>query len=487
MKKRNNWEEFKSILDKHHITKLYHFTDFDNLESIIKNGGLLSWGDCRDKGITIPKPGGGGPGSTSWSLDEKAGLEHYVRVSFTTQHPMMYVAMNEDRISNPVILEIDPEVIYDVDTKFSHINATRREAQVGGELEDFKRIHFESVKARTHFDLDIDEQPYFQAEILVKGMIPLSAITNIGNFGISIPNTPHSYQRKNAYTARIDREHPTAFIFLVDQSVSMKRIVTFNGEDMTMSEAVSRIVNGQINEMLQRCIKNDEIRHYFDIALIGYGEEAYSAWQGNLKGRDFVTPEDIRNNPFKKITVREEVHTRKGVSVKEIERNQWITARHDGSWTHLHKAFRMAQQLLESWLEKHAGQDCFPPTIINITDGQYNHVSHEDMRQMANETKSLFTNDGNVLLFNIHIADGNAESVIFPASVGELNGNSYGERLFHMSSLLPLNYNEQIRNLFGEHRNPDIRYMAMSVNTGMSQLVKMMKIGTLSSALANTN
>ena len=113
MSKRNNWEEFKKLLEQNNITKLYHFTDRDNLENIIKNGGLYSWKDCEDRGIDIPKPGGGGPGSLSWSLDKQAGLEHYVRVSFTANHPMMYVAMNEGRISNPVLLEIDPEVIYD--------------------------------------------------------------------------------------------------------------------------------------------------------------------------------------------------------------------------------------------------------------------------------------------------------------------------------------------------------------------------------------
>ena len=111
-------------------------------------------------------------------------------------------------------------------------------------------------------------------------------------------------QSKNAYTARVDREHPTAFIFLVDQSVSMRRITTFNGEDMTLSEAVARIVNAQINELVERCVKNNETRHYFDIAMIGYGTEAYSAWNGNLEGRDFVTPEEIRDNPYQKKMVR---------------------------------------------------------------------------------------------------------------------------------------------------------------------------------------
>ena len=75
MSKRNNWEDFKNILEQHHITTLYHFTDRDNLENIIKNGGLFSWKDCEERGITIPKPGGGGPGSTSWSLDQRDGLD----------------------------------------------------------------------------------------------------------------------------------------------------------------------------------------------------------------------------------------------------------------------------------------------------------------------------------------------------------------------------------------------------------------------------
>lgn len=159
MNKRNDWEEFKKLLEQNNITKLYHFTDRDNLENIIKNGGLYSWKDCEERGIDIPKPGGGGAGSLSWSLDKQAGLEHYVRVSFTSNHPMMYVAMNEGRISNPVLLEIAPEVIYDEDTRYADRNATRSGARIGGTLNDFKQIHFQTVKAKKHFDLDTDEQP----------------------------------------------------------------------------------------------------------------------------------------------------------------------------------------------------------------------------------------------------------------------------------------------------------------------------------------
>ena len=486
MNKRTNWEEFKKILERHNIKKLYHFTDRDNLENIIKNGGLYSWKDCDERGISIPKPGGGGQGSLSWALDERDGLEHYVRISFTRQHPMMYVAMNEGRISNPVVLEIDPEIIFDENARYADRNATRSGANVGGTLGDFKQIHFQTVKANKHFDLDADEQPYYQAEILVKNFVPLKYILNIGNFGIPIPSQPQQLQSKNAYTARVDREHPTAFIFLVDQSVSMRRFTTFDGEDMTLSEAVARIVNKQINELVERCVKNNETRHYFDIAIIGYGEEAYSAWNGNLEGRDFVTPEEIRDNPFLKKKVSEEVRTRRGITIKEVEKKQWMVARHDGNWTHMDKAFKRAEGLLESWMQQHHDKDCYPPTIINVTDGEYNDVTHDKMQQLANQLKSMFTNDGNVLFFNIHVVPGHSESVVFPATVGELNQNGYGEKLFNMSSLLPLNYNEKIRELFGD-KQTDIRYHAMGVNTGMERLVKMMKIGTLSSMLITQN
>lgn len=471
--KRSNWNDFKEILDQHHITRLYHFTDRDNLESIIKNGGLYSWADCDEKGIKIPKQGGG---DTSRSLDRRDGLQHYVRVSFTRRHPMMYVAMNDGRISNPVVLEIDPEVIYWNDTLFADCNATRNGAQKGGTLADFKKIHFNAVTARTLFDLDENEQPFFQAEVMVNHSIPLKYITNIGNFGISIPSQPKMLQSKDAYTAQITRATPTAFLFLIDQSCSMSRTTTYNGERMPMSEAVARIVNHQINELVLRCIKTNEVRHYYDIAVIGYGSDAYSGWQGELEGRDFVSPQELKEHPFKTITTRKEVRTRRGTVTKEVESVQWIDANDNGSWTHMHKAFGKAKELLEKWMEQHHDKDCYPPTIINITDGQFNGTTKENMLQLSNELKSMFTNDGNVLLFNIHIVPNDQESVVFPVDKSEVESGSYGQTLYEMSSLLPTRYNEPISDIRGDEGNK--RHVAMAVNADMSTLIQLMDIGT---------
>ncbi len=476
MDKKSNWQEFKAVLDEHKIVKLYHFTDFDNLESIIKNGGLYSWMDCERKGIKIAKPGGG---STSRQLDSGRNLEDYVRASFTTQHPMMYVAMKEGRISNPVILEIDPEVIYWRETMYSNMNATihRIKPNIGDTISDFKQIHFQSVKAHKHFDLPEEEQPYFQAEILVKNFIPLEYIKNIGNFGIPLPSKPKELQVKNPYTAQITRNTPTAFIFLVDQSISMNRVTNLYGEKITLAEAVARIVNKQIYDLVLRCVKMDEVRHYYDIAIIGYGHEAYSGWNGTLLGRDFVSPEEIKNNPYKRITVKEEVRTRKGVQIKEIVKDQWLEARCDGKWTHVHQAFDLAKELLGKWMKDHHDKDCYPPTIINITDGQFNHTTVDNIIQQANELKSMFTNDGNVLLWNIHITPDSLEQVLLPVGKEELKGDKYSELLYDMSSLLPERYNADIEDKMKINAGK-VRHVAMSVNVDTSRLMQLMDIGT---------
>lgn len=183
--KRADWKDIDSILSKYKINRLYHFTDRSNLESIIANRGLMSWADCEEKNICISMPGGD---MLSRQYDKQDNLHHYVRLSFTNQHPMMFVARREGRIPNPITLEIDKSVIFEDSTLFSNMNAVKREALVGSGLEYFKKIHFSSIISRTHFDLPLEEQKYFQAEVLVKNFIPLEKIQNIGEFNLPLPD-----------------------------------------------------------------------------------------------------------------------------------------------------------------------------------------------------------------------------------------------------------------------------------------------------------
>ncbi|GAP72610.1 hypothetical protein SAMD00024442_37_18 [Candidatus Symbiothrix dinenymphae] len=179
LEKKPNWQEFQQVLQQNGITTLYHFTDRTNIKSIKEHGGLYSWHYCDNNGIEIPFAGGG---TLSRQLDRQYNLQDYVRVSFTQNHPMMFVAKNEGRIQNPVILTISLDVCNFAHTRFADMNATKTGHSQGQNIEDLKRIHFRTVKLPNHFDLNDFEKPYFQAEILVKTWIPIEFITNINNF-----------------------------------------------------------------------------------------------------------------------------------------------------------------------------------------------------------------------------------------------------------------------------------------------------------------
>lgn len=177
--KKVNWKEFHEVLESNKITCFYHFTDKANIEGIIKQGGLISWYSAEEKGVLVEKPGGG---SLSRSLDRNYGLEDYVRLCFTKNHPMIYVARNEGRIQNPVVLEISTEVALWENTRFSDMNATKNGHSQGKTIKDLKNIRFNVVKQRNHFDLSDDDRPYYQAEVMVKSFIPKEYILNLNNF-----------------------------------------------------------------------------------------------------------------------------------------------------------------------------------------------------------------------------------------------------------------------------------------------------------------
>ena len=102
------------------ITKLFHFTDASNIPSIEKHG-LMSGASLIEKSIESKM----NSDELSRSLDSEADLENYVRLSFNDQNPMMYQAVDEKRISKPVMLQIMLEVVSRPGVRFSDCNATR--------------------------------------------------------------------------------------------------------------------------------------------------------------------------------------------------------------------------------------------------------------------------------------------------------------------------------------------------------------------------
>lgn len=160
-------DEVVEYLREQGINKLYHFTDRENVESIIRTGGLYSWDYLERSDLKIPRPGGS---EFSRSRDLRDGLQDYVRLSFVRNNPMMYAAKADGRIFDAVILEVDLDVVRFPDVMFSDRNATAKNCVVGAGVEMLKNIRFALIR-RGRWSSE-EEKGFLQAEVLVRGAVP---------------------------------------------------------------------------------------------------------------------------------------------------------------------------------------------------------------------------------------------------------------------------------------------------------------------------
>jgi len=172
---KEDFKIFKQEIKKINILKLYHFTDTSNLQSIVKYGKLFSAKYLKENNLKVEKYSSS---EQSRNLDMRKNLDNFVRLSFSNIHPMMHVALQEQRISNPFILEIDPTVILLKNTIFSNMNAAANGAIVGGSIEHFLKIDFKIVLEQNYFGLSESQRSSYQAEILVKENISKEYILN---------------------------------------------------------------------------------------------------------------------------------------------------------------------------------------------------------------------------------------------------------------------------------------------------------------------
>ena len=170
---KDDWQDFKNVLDENGIRFLYHFTVVRNIPSIKRHGGLYSWYYCHTHDITIPCQGGD---YDSQELDKKYGLEDYVRLSFCDDHPMAYRLKQSG--SNIKILKIKADVALLKDVQFSDMNAADKRHTHGKTLGHLQMVDFDATKMHYLRSDDPNFKPH-QAEVMVKTFIPLKYSVNI--------------------------------------------------------------------------------------------------------------------------------------------------------------------------------------------------------------------------------------------------------------------------------------------------------------------
>jgi hypothetical protein len=232
------------------------------------------------------------------------------------------------------------------------------------------------------------------------------------------------------YTTEISRTNPTCFLFLIDQSSSM--LEPFAGQvNKQKAEGVADAMNRLLQNLVLKCAKSEGIRDYFYVGLIGYGGKVTPALGGALAGQPLVPVSALANNPL-----RVEQRTRKaddgagGIIEQKFKFPVWYEAKANGR-TPMCQALAMAKQSLEVFLGRFPA--CYPPLVVNITDGM---STDGDPMPAAKSLHELASADGNILLFNAHISASAAHAIEFPAVEDALPDN-FAKLLFRMSSLLP--------------------------------------------------
>jgi hypothetical protein len=154
------------------VRHLYHFTNRSNLVSIMRLG-LRSWKFIEENGGIDSTQGGS---AISRALDEKKGLERFVRLSFSRKHPMMFACQRDGRVPDPVVLQFSVDVASLPGTKFSNKNATANDVKISDHP---AMIRFDIVQLPSSFAAPKEFRPFFQAEVLIKDQISPDHIVNV--------------------------------------------------------------------------------------------------------------------------------------------------------------------------------------------------------------------------------------------------------------------------------------------------------------------
>jgi hypothetical protein len=261
----------------------------------------------------------------------------------------------------------------------------------------------------------------------------------------------------NTYTRDWGSSQPGCMIFLLDQSGSMgdKFGQMQAGSNRRKCDMVATILNSFLNELvttntLPRPDGTPDVRNRADICVLGYeGSNVVSALSGGLANRDFVTLSDLQVNPAD-IEMRKRKDTDDtGIEIEvQVPFPIWVRPKAGGG-TPMCAALSRARDLAWQWAMAHPGS--YPPVIINVTDGA---STDGDPLRVAQEITQVGTDDGQALLFNVHITNLTDSPVAYPLSEGELPNDKYAKSMFSISSVIPETSRALLETLLGGRQVP---------------------------------
>lgn len=248
------------------------------------------------------------------------------------------------------------------------------------------------------------------------------------------------------YTKPITQQNPSAIIFCLDCSTSMQELVEFNERVMSKASVVSMITNIMIDELIIRSSRHNRLRHYYDVAVIGYHGSSIE----NLLGGERIEFTPITK--FDELSPKQrdycfKQHLSNGdVTYANFITHDWIEPISEGK-TPMYEALVEVYRLVDEWCCMHNHRNSFPPIIFHITDGNATDASTAELLSIAEEIKQTHTNDGNTLLVNVHIGSGEeycSRGALFPDAIDRHSASEQMAALFAMSSEAPTSLVHQL-------------------------------------------
>ena len=269
---------------------------------------------------------------------------------------------------------------------------------------------------------------------------------------------------------------PTAFLFLLDQSASMQD--SFGGAvqkgDAAPSKArvLADVVNRLLQNLILRCAKEDGVRDYFAVGVVGYGDRVQPLVQPSGEGAaplDLIPISHLAERPLRLDERLRDVPDGSGGQVQQrVKVPVWFDP-HAKNGTPMCQALDLAASQVGRWIDAHP--QGFPPIVVNVTDGE---ATDGDPLRYARALREFATDDGEVLLFNVHLSSSEEPAIELPDTPEGLP-DDYAYTLYQMSSPLPFTMRAAAE-AEGFAVSRDTR--GFLFNADPTALVRFMEIGT---------
>lgn len=259
---------------------------------------------------------------------------------------------------------------------------------------------------------------------------------------------------EDTYRKSWNRQQRGLLIFLLDQSGSMDQAIQVGTRTYTNGQMATSALNSLIFSVIKNTPPDPQrggLKDYCDVLVLGYGDQVKPLLDDG-HGKPISIRELAAHPKGKRLVLVERYDSRQGkmVAVKETQL-YWIDCVADSRLTEMAQALDQAHQALQGWLPQH--YQSFPPIVINITDGIHN--GQGNPIEASTRIRTLYTNDGHVLLFSCHLTSSGEQGLIFPrvaqqidASISNQDERGWARQLFTMSSILPASMIQKARTSF---------------------------------------